>query len=60
MLEIGFLPVENPEARFCEWREIFGRAGITAREVKLILALARRIKGAAGALRRARARPSQP
>ncbi len=54
MLEIGFLPVENPEARFCEWREIFGRAGTTPRDVKLILALARRIKGAAGALRRAR------
>lgn len=46
MLEIGFLPVENPEARFVEWRELFGRAGVSAREVKLILALARRIRGA--------------
>jgi tRNA/rRNA methyltransferase len=46
MLEIGFLPVENPEARFVEWRELFGRAGLSPREVKLILALARRIKGA--------------
>jgi len=46
MLEIGFLPVENPEVRFVEWRELFGRAGISEREVKLILALARRIRGA--------------
>ncbi len=52
MLEIGFLPVENPEARFVEWREIFGRAGLSPREVKLILALARRIKGAIRAARR--------
>jgi tRNA/rRNA methyltransferase len=46
MLEIGFLPVENPEVRFVEWRELFGRAGVSEREVKLILALARRIRGA--------------
>ncbi len=46
MLEIGFLPVQNPEARFVEWRELFGRAGLSPREVKLILALARRIRGA--------------
>ena len=42
-LEIGFLPSQNPEARFVEWRELFGRAGLTPREVKLLLALARRI-----------------
>lgn len=52
MLEIGFLPIENPEARFVEWRELFGRAGLSTREVKLILALARRIKGALRAARR--------
>ena len=46
MLEIGFLPPENPEVRFVEWRELFGRAGVSEREVKLILALARRIRGA--------------
>ena len=46
MLEIGFLPAENPEVRFVEWRELFGRAGVSEREVKLILALARRIRGA--------------
>ena len=45
MLSIGFLPIENPEVRFVEWRELFGRAGLSAREVKLILALARRIRG---------------
>jgi tRNA/rRNA methyltransferase len=53
MLEIGFLPVENPEARFAEWRELFGRAGLSPREVKLILGLARRLKGAIRAARRA-------
>ncbi len=46
MLEIGFLTIENPEARFVEWRELFGRAGLSERDVKLILALARRIRGA--------------
>ena len=46
MLEIGFLPAENPEVRFVEWRELFGRAGVSERDVKLILALARRIRGA--------------
>jgi TrmH family RNA methyltransferase len=48
MLAIGFLPVDNPDARFVEWRDLFGRAGLSAREVKLILALARRIRGARG------------
>lgn len=46
MLEIGFLPFENPEARFVEWRDLFGRAGLTPREVKLLLGLGRRIRGA--------------
>ena len=44
LLEIGFLPVENPEARFVEWRELFGRAGLTPRETRILLALARRVK----------------
>ena len=56
MLEIGFLPADNPEARFVEWRELFGRAGLSAREVKLILALARRIRGARRATRRSSSR----
>ncbi len=45
MLGIGFLAKENPETRFAEWRELFGRAGLTERETRLLLALARRIEG---------------
>ena len=45
MLAIGFLPEENPEARFVEWRNLFGRIGLTSREVKLLLALGRRMRG---------------
>jgi tRNA/rRNA methyltransferase len=45
LLAIGFLPADNPEARFVEWREIFGRAGLSSREVSLIRALARRLIG---------------
>ena len=45
LLAIGFLPTDNPEARFVEWREIFGRAGLSPREVSLIRALARRLQG---------------
>jgi tRNA/rRNA methyltransferase len=44
LLEVGFLPRENPDARFVEWRELFGRAGLTVRETKILLALARRVK----------------
>jgi TrmH family RNA methyltransferase len=44
LLEIGFLPADNPEARFIEWRELFGRAGLTPREARILLALARRVK----------------
>ena len=46
MLALGFLPTDNPDARFVEWRELFGRAGLTPRELLLMLALARRMKGA--------------
>ncbi|HXV63341.1 MAG TPA: TrmH family RNA methyltransferase [Vicinamibacteria bacterium] len=53
-LEIGFLPSQNPEARFVEWRELFGRAGLTPREVKLLLALGRRIANTGRAANRAR------
>jgi TrmH family RNA methyltransferase len=44
LLEIEFLPRDNPEARFVEWRELFGRAGLTPRETRVLLALARRIQ----------------
>ncbi len=44
LLEIGFLPADHPESRFVEWRELFGRAGLTARETRVLLALARRVQ----------------
>ena len=44
LVEIGFLPADHPESRFVEWRELFGRAGLTAREARVLLALARRIQ----------------
>ena len=46
MLAIGFLTPEKPEVRFAEWRELFGRAGLTERETRLLMALSRRIRGA--------------
>lgn len=46
MLSIGFLTREKPEARFAEWRELFGRAGLTERETRLLLAFAHRIRNA--------------
>ncbi|MGH9389967.1 MAG: hypothetical protein ACRD1Z_10150, partial [Vicinamibacteria bacterium] len=44
LVEVGFLPADHPESRFVEWREIFGRAGLTPRETRVLLALARRIQ----------------
>jgi TrmH family RNA methyltransferase len=44
LLEIEFVPADHPESRFVEWRELFGRAGLTARETRVLLALARRIQ----------------
>jgi TrmH family RNA methyltransferase len=44
LLEIGFVPADHPESRFIEWRELFGRAGLTPRETRVLLALARRIQ----------------
>ena len=45
-LEVGFLTPDNARPRFAEWRELFGRAGLTSREVHLVMALARKIKNA--------------
>lgn len=42
--EIGFVTADNRAPRFAEWRELFGRAGLTTREVKIILALARKLR----------------
>lgn len=49
---VGFLPAEKPEVRFAEWRELFGRAGLSERETRLLMALARRLSGVARAARR--------
>jgi TrmH family RNA methyltransferase len=57
LLEIGFLPADHPESRFVEWRELFGRAGLSPRETRVLLALARRIQNVG---RMARAQEASP
>jgi len=47
LLDVGFFTEDNVGPRFAEWRELFGRAGLTPREVHLVLALARKIGNAA-------------
>ena len=46
MLSVGFLPPEKPETRFAEWRELFGRTGLTERETRMLMAFTRRVKDA--------------
>ncbi len=46
MLSVGFLDRRNPEARYGEWRELFGRAGLRERETRLLMAFARRVRHA--------------
>lgn len=58
LLEIGFLPADNPEARFVEWRALFGRAGLTSREARVLLAFARRMKNVGRIANEARRRGS--
>lgn len=58
LLEIGFLPADNPEARFAEWRALLGRAGLTPRETRVLLAFARRVKNVGRMAREARTRGS--
>jgi TrmH family RNA methyltransferase len=60
LLEIGFLPADRPEARFVEWRELFGRAGLTPRESRVLLALARRIQNVGAIAKRSLPRESSP
>ena len=43
-VDLGFLTKESAPTRFSEWREMFGRAGLTTRESRIIMALARKIK----------------
>jgi tRNA/rRNA methyltransferase len=56
LLDIGFLPADNPEARFAEWRALFGRAGLTPRETRVLLAFARRVKNVGRMARESRTR----
>lgn len=58
MLSVGFLPPEKPESRFAEWRELFGRAGLTERETRMLMAFTRRVKDAGK--RRSERRPEPP
>ncbi len=44
LLDVNFFTADNVGPRFAEWRELFGRAGLTPREVKLVLALARKVR----------------
>ena len=41
---VNFLTPDNQGPRFAEWRELFGRAGLTEREAHMLLALARKIR----------------
>lgn len=47
-LEIGFLNPQNPEAILTEFRRMFARGGLTAREGTLLRGLARQMRWAAG------------
>ncbi len=60
LVEIGFLPRDRPEARFVEWRELFGRAGLSPRETRVLLALARRIQNAGAMAKRSALRGASP
>jgi TrmH family RNA methyltransferase len=54
LVDVEFLPRDRPEARFVEWRELFGRAGLTSREARILLALGRRVRNVAAIARKAR------
>jgi TrmH family RNA methyltransferase len=47
LVDVGFFTEDNVGPRFAEWRELFGRAGLTPREVHMVMALARKIGNAA-------------
>jgi tRNA/rRNA methyltransferase len=48
LVEIGFLPAENPSHIMFALREIFGRSGLTPRELDILNGIARQIKWTAG------------
>jgi len=43
-IDLGFVTEESAGTRFSEWRELFGRAGLSSHESRMVLALARKIK----------------
>ena len=48
LVEIGFLPTDNPDHIMFALREIFGRSGLTPRELDILNGIARQIKWTAG------------
>jgi tRNA/rRNA methyltransferase len=52
LLGIGYLSRDNPEKILAEWRALFGRAGMSPREVSLLRGLARQVLWAAGQIAR--------
>jgi tRNA/rRNA methyltransferase len=44
LVAIGFIPDDNPEHMMLAIREIFGRSGLTAREVEILNGMARQIR----------------
>lgn len=44
LVAIGFIPDDNPEHIMLAIREIFGRSGLTAREVEILNGMARQIR----------------
>ncbi|HKF27781.1 MAG TPA: TrmH family RNA methyltransferase [Candidatus Binataceae bacterium] len=60
LVEIGFLPADNPDHIMFALREIFGRSGLAPRELDILNGLARQIKwtAAGGAATLAKKRAS--
>ena len=44
LVAIGFIPDDNPDHIMLAIREIFGRSGLTAREVEILNGMARQIR----------------
>ncbi|HEQ60733.1 MAG TPA: RNA methyltransferase [Firmicutes bacterium] len=48
LLEIGYLDAQNPEHLMLDLRRLFGRAGLSEREVNILRGMVRQIRWAAG------------
>ena len=48
LVSIGFIPDDNPDHIMLAIREIFGRSGLTAREVEILNGMARQMRWVAG------------